>query len=90
MGLKIRQKTYGGIFLSRDFPHHWLEILFDIVEVPFELALNPSCQENEGQRNGYQTVNEGDNFIIRLVDGFMSNDKQQKSFAKVRGTVCSI
>ena len=47
-----------------------------------ELVLNPACHHTKGEQNGYN-MNGGESLTAGLVDALMSEDQQQKSFAKV-------
>ena len=58
-----------------NFPHHWLEALFHLVELPFELAFSPACHSTENWHNGYH-INGGGNLHVGLVDGLMAHDEK--------------
>ena len=66
-----------------NFPHHWLEVLFRLVELPFELAFSPACQSTENSHNGYH-INGSENLHVGLVDGLMAHDGKCES-SMVRG-----
>ena len=57
--------------------------MFDIVEVPLELVLNPACHDSKNTQNGFHSG--GEDLNVGLIDGLMSGDEQQKSSAKVSG-----
>lgn len=68
--------------LLSDFLPNWLEVLFGIVEVLFELFFNPACQDT-GNSHDSTRFSGGENITVGIVDGLMSDDKQHESSAKV-------
>jgi len=71
--------------LSRNFTHNWLEALFDIVKLAFELSLSLLCQDNGKLQNGGHSVSDGAALTTGsiVIDGLIADDKQKKLIAKV-------
>ena len=74
----------SGFCLSRNFTHNWLEALFDVVKLPFELSLSLLCQDNGKLQNGDHSVSNGGTLTTgSIIDGLIADDKQKKLIAKV-------
>lgn len=71
------------VFCFRDFPAHWLEVLFDIVELSLDVILNQTCNEDEESQNGYH-VNGNENLDTGIVEGLLSCEDQRQCFSKVQ------
>ncbi|XP_078347834.1 integrator complex assembly factor BRAT1-like [Oculina patagonica] len=66
---------------SRDFPLHWLDVLFDITELTLDVILNQSCDNNEESQNDCH-VNGHRDLDTRLDKGLLSHGEQRKTFSK--------
>ena len=83
--MKNKFRIFVSFSLSRNFTHNWLEALFDVVKLPFELSLSLLCQDNEKLQNGDHSVSEGAALTTGsiVIDGLIADDKQKKLIAKV-------
>lgn len=73
--MKNKFRIFVSFSLSRNFTHNWLEALFDVVKLPFELSLSLLCQDN-GKGAALTTGS-------IVIDGLIADDKQKKLIAKV-------
>ena len=77
-------RIFVSFSLSRNFTHNWLEALFDVVKLPFELSLSLLCQDNGKLQNGDHSVSNGGTLTTgSIIDGLIADDKQKKLIAKV-------
>ena len=70
------------LYWFRDFPDHWLEVLFDIVELSLDVILNQTCKKKEESQNGYN-VNGNEELDTGIVEGLLSCEEQRQCFSKV-------
>ena len=68
-------------FFFRDFPPHWLEVLFDITDLTLEMILNEAVDNSEESQNGYH-INGNEDLGPVLVKALLSHGEQRKSFSK--------
>ena len=81
---EIKFRIFVSFSLSRNFTHNWLEALFDVVKLPFELSLSLLCQDNGKLQNGDHSVSNGGTLTTgSIIDGLIADDKQKKLIAKV-------
>ena len=66
---------------SRDFPPHWLEVLFDITELTLEMILNEAVDNSVESQNGWH-INGNEDLETLLVKALLSDGEQRKSFSK--------
>ena len=89
--MKNKFRIFVSFSLSRNFTHNWLEALFDVVKLPFELSLSLLCQDDGKLQNGDHSVSNGGTLTtgsiikpsIIIIDGLIADDKQKKLIAKV-------
>ena len=83
--MKNKFRIFVSFSLSRNFTHNWLEALFDVVKLPFELSLSLLSQDNGKLQNGDHSVSTGGTLTTGsiVIDGLIADDKQKKLIAKV-------
>ena len=67
----------------RDFPAHWLEVLYDIVELSLDVILNQTWNKDEELQNGCH-ANGNEELDTEIVEGLLSCEEQRQCFSKVQ------